>query len=166
MNFDPYDSAAWRTFDLLDAEEAAAFDDAMRHDPVLQSAYFEMDRLAAAIATTLTAPIEPKPGQLERLQSRLGLQASKHPHYWLTLSGWSAAAVLGVLLALHLTGIIDQWDSGSGASPAVSTAAPRSAATPATAARAGCVPARLRAARASRRIGGGRSCIPRRRRRR
>ena len=61
MNFDPYDSAAWRTFDMLDADEAAAFDEAMRHDPVLQSAYFEMDRLSAAIATPSPLPSSPNP---------------------------------------------------------------------------------------------------------
>jgi hypothetical protein len=109
MNSDLYDSAAWRTFDMLDADESSIFDEAMRHDPVLQSAYFEMDRLSAAIAAALTTPIEPQTRQLERLQSRLGLHASKRAHIAMAVSGWAAALVLGVLLVLHLTGLIDSW---------------------------------------------------------
>ena len=71
MNSDPYDSAAWRTFGMLDADEPAIFDQAMHHDPVLRDAYLEMDRLSAAIAASAAAPIEPRTGQLERLQNRL-----------------------------------------------------------------------------------------------
>lgn len=111
MNFDPFDSAAWRTFNMLDEDESAIFDEAMLHDPVLRSAYLEMDRLSAAIAASTALPIEPKAGQLDRLQARLGLGPSKSAQFWLTISGWAAAAVLAILLTLHLTGIIDQWAS-------------------------------------------------------
>jgi hypothetical protein len=113
MNSDPYDSAAWRTFNMLDADESAIFDEAMRHDPLLRRAYLEMDRISAAIAATTALPIEPKPGQLERLQTRLGLNPSIRTHFWLAVSGWSAAAVLAILLILHLTGIINPSESAA-----------------------------------------------------
>ena len=77
MNSDPYDSAAWRTFGMLDPDESAIFDEAMRHDPLLRSAYREMDRISAAIAAATTPPLDPKPGQLERLQYRLSLNRPK-----------------------------------------------------------------------------------------
>ena len=98
MNSDPYDSAAWRTFGMLDADESAIFDEAMRHDPVLRSAYLEMDRLSAAIAATSIAPVEPRAGQLERLQNRLGLYPVKRAYLWLGISGWAAAAALALLM--------------------------------------------------------------------
>jgi hypothetical protein len=98
MNSDPYDSAAWRTFGMLDADESAIFDEAMRHDPVLRSAWLEMDRLSAAIAASTVPPVEPRAGQIERLQNRLGLYQVKRSHWWLGLSGWAAAAVLALLL--------------------------------------------------------------------
>ena len=94
---------------MLDRDEAAIFDDAMRHDPVLRSACLEMDRLSAAIAAATAAPLEPKPAQLELLRTRLGFGPPKSAPFWVAVSGWSAAAVLAVLLTLHLTGIIDQW---------------------------------------------------------
>jgi len=115
MNSDPFDSAAWRTFNMLDSDEAAVFDEAMRHDPVLRNACLEMDRLSAAIAAATAAPLTPQTGQLERLQSRLGLGPPKSAPFWVAVSGWAAAAVLAVLLVLHLTGIIDQWGASSGA---------------------------------------------------
>ncbi|MCX6866412.1 MAG: hypothetical protein NTV46_09395 [Verrucomicrobia bacterium] len=110
MNSDLYDSAAWRTFDMLDAEESTIFDEAMRHDPVLQSAFLEMNRLTAAIAVTQTPPVKPTPQQVLRLQTRLGLIPPQRSHFWPAFSGWAAAAVLAVLLTLHLTGIIDRID--------------------------------------------------------
>lgn len=116
MNSDPFDSAAWRTFNMLDPDESAIFDEAMRHDPVLLSAYLEMDRLATAIAAATAVPIEPKAEQLERVQARLGHGPPKSVQFWLAVSGWSAAAVLAILLTLHLTGIIDRW----GAAPLAS----------------------------------------------
>lgn len=109
MNSDPFDSAAWRIFNMLDPDETAIFDDAMRHDPVLRSACLEMDRLSAAIAAATATPLDPKPAQLERLQARLGLGPPKSTEFWLAVSGWSTAAVLAILLALLLTGIITPW---------------------------------------------------------
>jgi len=102
MNFDPYDSAAWRTFGMLDAEESALFDDAMRQDPGLRRACLEMDRLAAAIAATSAEPLVPQAGELERLQRRLGLGHGGHARrkspLWVALTGWSAAAALAVFV--------------------------------------------------------------------
>ena len=46
---------------------------------------------------------------LELLRTRLGFGPPKSAPFWVAVSGWSAAAVLAVLLTLHLTGIIDQW---------------------------------------------------------
>lgn len=120
MNFDPYDSAAWRTFDMLDAEQAAIFDQAMRHDPVLRSAYLEMNRLSAAIAVATALPIDPPTGQLDDLQTRLGLRAPGRSHFRLALAGWATAAVLAVVLALQLTGIIDRRHPGQPTPPAIS----------------------------------------------
>ncbi len=100
MNSDPYDSAAWRTFGMLDADESAIFDEAMRHDPLLRSAHQEMDRLSAAIAAATVTPIPPKAGQLERLQARLGLQSQRRSHLWLGVSGWAAAAALAMVLVI------------------------------------------------------------------
>lgn len=121
MNSDPYDSAAWRTFGMLDADESAIFDEAMRHDPVLRSAYLEMDRLSAAIAAANCIPIEPKAGQLERLESRLGLTPSRRAYLWLGLSGWAAAAVLAALLVISRSGSLGKT------SPEVATQEDRAA---------------------------------------
>jgi hypothetical protein len=119
MNFDPYDSVAWRTFGMLDAEETALFDEAMRDEPGLRRACLEMDRLAAAIAATTVEPVCPPAGQLERLQRRLGLaHAGRKSPLWLTVSGWSVAAALAGVLA---------WDRFG------SPEAPPSAAAPAIA---------------------------------
>lgn len=98
MNSDPHDSAAWRTFGMLDADESAIFDEAMRHDPLLRSAYLEMDRLSAAIGAASVAPIAPRAGQLERLQNRLGLYPARRLHVWMGISGWAAAAALALLM--------------------------------------------------------------------
>ncbi len=102
MNSDPYDSAAWRSFGMLDADESAIFDEAMRHDPLLRSASLDMDRLSAAVAVATTTPVAPRAGQLERLQSRLGLNPSRRAFLWLGLSGWATAAMLALLLAANL----------------------------------------------------------------
>lgn len=97
MNSDPNESAAWRVFGMLDADEAAGFDEAMRHNPELRNAHREMDCLAAAVAVAVTRPIAPRAGQLERLHERLGLNVVK-PRNWLAISGWAAAAVLAMAL--------------------------------------------------------------------
>ncbi len=84
---------------MLDADESAGFDEAMRHDPELRKAYREMDCLATAVAVTSTVPVRPRPGQLERLHARLGLDVSKTTN-WLGISGWAAAAALTMILVL------------------------------------------------------------------
>jgi hypothetical protein len=91
MNSDPHETAAWRTFGMLDSDEAAGFDEAMRQDPELRDAYWEMNLLSATVAAASVAPLAPRVGQLERLQARLGLQSSKSLN-WLGISGWAAAA--------------------------------------------------------------------------
>ncbi len=120
MNSDPYDSAAWRTFGMLDADESAIFDQAMRHDPVLRGAYLEMDRISAAIAASAAAPIEPRTGQLERLQNRLGLYPSRRAYLWLGVSGWAAAAAVTLVLFLDRSTpdkANDRSATASGSSP-------------------------------------------------
>jgi hypothetical protein len=99
MNSDPHENAAWRSFGMLDSDEAAAFDEAMRHDPVLKGACREMDRLATSIAVTTAPPLAPRAGQLERLHLRLGLYPRKRPN-WVAISGWGVAAALAMLMAL------------------------------------------------------------------
>ena len=108
MNSDPYDSAAWRTFNMLDADESAIFDEAMRHDPLLRSAYLEMDRLSAAIAATTAAAGRTQTRTTRTLAGPPRSQSGHRTHFWLAVSGWSAAAVLAILLTLHLTGIINR----------------------------------------------------------
>lgn len=100
MNSDPYESAAWRTFGLMDSDEATAFDEASRNDPALKNACLEMDHLTAAIAVNLTKPVTPRAGQLERLHLRLGLSPIPHRN-WLAISGWATAACLAGLLAVN-----------------------------------------------------------------
>lgn len=85
---------------MLDADESAIFDEAMRHDPLLRDAYLDVDRLSAAIAVASTTPVPPRAGQLERIQSRLGLNAARKIHLWLAVSGWAAAAVLALMLVI------------------------------------------------------------------
>ncbi len=84
---------------MLDADEAAGFDEAMRDDPELRIAYRDMNGLGAAIAAATVTPITPRAGQLERLQFRLGLHVWRHPN-WLGITGWAAAAALTVILVL------------------------------------------------------------------
>lgn len=98
MNSDPHDSAAWRIFGMLDADESAIFDEAMRHDLVLRRAHVEMDRLSAAISAASVAAVKPRAGQFLRLQNRLGLNPVRRVHIWIGVSGWAAAAVLALLL--------------------------------------------------------------------
>jgi hypothetical protein len=54
---------------------------------------------------------------------------SRRSHFGLAVAGWAAAFVLTVLLALHLSGIIDRWDNG-GSAPAGAAAPPVDAGTP------------------------------------
>jgi len=100
MNFDPYDSVAWKSFGMLDAEETALFDDAAHRELGLKRACLEMDRLAAAVAATIAEPILPSPDQLEDVQRRLGLVRGKsNTLLWLAISGWAAALALAGLWA-------------------------------------------------------------------
>lgn len=95
MNFDPYDSVAWKSFGMLDADETSLFEGAMVRDPGLRRACLEMDRLAAAIAATSAEPVMPQPEQLEYLQRRLGLlRGGRKCALWLAASGWAAAVAL------------------------------------------------------------------------
>jgi anti-sigma-K factor RskA len=107
MNSDPHDSAAWRTFGMLDAGESALFEDAMRHDPELRRTSIEMDRLATAIAAIRAEPVSPAPEQLGRLQRALGHTHAPHKcPLWIAVSGWGTAAALAALLAwLVFTGV-------------------------------------------------------------
>ncbi len=104
MNSDPHETAAWRTFGMLDVDETASYDEAMRHDPRLKQAQHEMDFLVAAMAAVTTLPIKPGAGQLERLHFQLGLNVSK-PTNWLGISGWAAAAVLAMILVIQSSDI-------------------------------------------------------------
>ncbi len=93
---DPLETAAWRTFGMLDADESATFDETAKHDTELRHACRDMDRLTAAIAVATTPPVAPRAGQLERLHLRLGLPARRRLN-WPAISGWAAAAALGIL---------------------------------------------------------------------
>ena len=84
---------------MLDADEAASFDEAMRDDPELRIAYRDMNGLSAAVAAAIVTPITPRAGQIERLQSRLELNASRRPN-WLGITGWAAAAAVTVILVV------------------------------------------------------------------
>jgi len=120
MNSDPHESAAWRAFGMLDADEAAGFDEAMRQDPALRNTWREMNCLSAAVAAATVTPMAPRAGQLERLQSRLGLNTTKSTN-WPAITGWAAAAVLAVIL------VLDQQAPATGKS---ANASPPASATP------------------------------------
>ncbi|MEY4245100.1 MAG: hypothetical protein RLZZ245_2685 [Verrucomicrobiota bacterium] len=85
---------------MLDADEAASFDEAARQDPELEKAYREVNCIAAAVAAATSTPLAPRAGQLARLQSRLGLNTSKRTN-WLGISGWAAAAALAMLVVIE-----------------------------------------------------------------
>jgi hypothetical protein len=100
MNFDPYDSVAWKSFGMLDADEASLFEDAMLREPGLRRACLEMDRLATAIAAITAEPVMPQPDQLEHLQRRLGLvRGGRKCSLWIAASGWAAAVALACVSA-------------------------------------------------------------------
>jgi hypothetical protein len=85
---------------MMDAEESAAFDDALRESPELRDAYREINALAAAVAVTHVKPLQPRAGDFERLQTRLGLLRQR-PVNWLGISGWAIAASLALLLVVN-----------------------------------------------------------------
>jgi hypothetical protein len=99
MNSDPHESAAWRAFGMLDAEESAAFDDALRENADLRDAYREINALTAAVAAAQVKPLQTRAGDFERLQTRLGLR-HKRPVNLLGISGWAIAASLALLLVV------------------------------------------------------------------
>jgi hypothetical protein len=84
---------------MLDAEESAAFDDALRENADLRDAYREMNALAAAVAVSQVKPLQTRAGDFERLQTRLGLLRQR-PVNWLGISGWAIAASLALLLVV------------------------------------------------------------------
>ena len=96
MNSDPHENAAWRAFGILDADEAANYDQALCENLELKKAHQEMEILVAAVAVVNVAPVTPKIGQLERLQSRLGLNLAKRTN-WLGISGWAAASLITII---------------------------------------------------------------------
>lgn len=85
---------------MLDAEESAAFDDALRESAELRHAYREINALAAAVAVSQVKPLQTRAGDFERLQARLGL-LRKRPVNWLGISGWAIAASLALLLVVN-----------------------------------------------------------------
>lgn len=100
MNSDPHETAAWRAFGMLDADQASAFDEAARQDPELNQVVREMDELTAAVAVVSTVPVTSRPGELDRLRARLGFSGHRRSQ-WLAWSGWAAAAVLALLLVIQ-----------------------------------------------------------------
>jgi hypothetical protein len=127
MNSDPHDSAAWRTFGMLDANESALFEDAMRHDPELRRTSIEMDRLATAIAAISVEPVSPAPEQLERLQRALGhSHAPRKCPLWIAVSGWSTAAALAALLAWRVSVGVEEEPSTAVVKPDPPPPAPES----------------------------------------
>lgn len=109
---------------MLDADESAIFDEAMRHDPLLRDAYLDMNRLSAAIAVASATSVPPRAGQLERIHSRLGLNHARKIHLWLAVSGWAAAAVLALML------VIAKSPDSTGGSPTHTATAPPAKAAP------------------------------------
>ncbi|NJM36733.1 MAG: hypothetical protein HC845_02020 [Akkermansiaceae bacterium] len=101
MSSDPKETAAWRAFGMLDADESASYDESLRSDPEFAQAFREIEILTAAVAVATTPPITPRDGQLERLQARLGLQEKKKRVNWLGISGWAAAAALAMAMILN-----------------------------------------------------------------
>lgn len=104
---------------MLDAEESAAFDDALRENADLHKAYREINALAAALAVSQVKPLQTRAGEFERLQARLGLLRQR-PVNWLGISGWAIAASLALLLVVsHSHRLVDQGTpKGASAAPA------------------------------------------------
>ncbi len=107
---------------MLDAEESAAFDDALRDNADLRHAYREISALAAAVAVSQVKPLQTRAGEFERLQTRLGLLRER-PVNWLGISGWAIAASLALLLVVsHRHSLVDhgvtsQTPTGAKATP-------------------------------------------------
>jgi hypothetical protein len=133
MNSDPYDSAAWRTFGMLNPDETLLFDEAMRQDPALKITARELVSLAAAIAAVSVSPQPPSEGQLDRLRHRLKLNhsAAIRASSRAGLAGWICASLLALLLALNWTGIIGRKPAAQSTALPIPSAPARSAALPA-----------------------------------
>ena len=114
MNSDLHETAAWRTFGMLDADEAGAFDEAVRRDPELRKAVDEIHELTTALAVVSSVPVKPRAGELDRLRARLGFPVRRRSQ-WIAWSGWAAAAVLAVAL------VIEKPSKEAGASMAEAT---------------------------------------------
>ncbi|OYV05937.1 MAG: hypothetical protein CFE26_08945, partial [Verrucomicrobiales bacterium VVV1] len=84
---------------MLDADEAGAFDEAVRRDPELRKAVDEIHELTTALAVVSSVPVKPRAGELDRLRARLGFQVRRRSQ-WIAWSGWAAAAVLAVALVI------------------------------------------------------------------
>lgn len=85
---------------MLDADDAAGFDEAMRLDPELKKAYLEMESLTAAFAVASVKPVTPRAGQLERLERQLGIHKAKRTN-WAAISGWAAAAAVTLFVFIN-----------------------------------------------------------------
>ena len=110
---------------MLDAEESAAFDDALRENADLRNAYREINALSAAVAASQVKPLQTRAGEIERLQTRLGLLRQR-PVNWLGISGWAIAASLALLLVVsHSHRLVDQGrPMGASAAPASAPGSP------------------------------------------
>lgn len=84
---------------MLDADEAGAFDEAVRRDPELRNAVDEIHELTTAVAVVSSVPVKPRAGELDRLRARLGFPVRRRSQ-WFAWSGWAAAAVLAGLLMI------------------------------------------------------------------
>lgn len=84
---------------MLDADEACAFDEAVRRDPELRKVVDEIHELTTALAVVSSVPVKPRAGELDRLRARLGFQVRRRAQ-WIAWSGWAAAAVLAVALVI------------------------------------------------------------------
>ena len=96
MNSDPHETAAWRAFGMLDADEASAFDEAARLDPELRRVFEEMNGLMTAVAVVSAARVAPRKGEIDRLRARLGFSSHRR-NPLITWSGWAAAAALALM---------------------------------------------------------------------
>lgn len=101
---------------MLDADEAGAFDEAVRLDPELRKVVDEIHELTTAVAVVSSVPVRPRAGELERLRARLGFPVHRRSS-WLAWSGWAAAA------ALALAWVIQKPASEAGKSVAETTGA-------------------------------------------
>lgn len=127
MNSDPYDSAAWKTFGMLDADENAIFNDAMRDDPALRTYSLELDRLSAAVAASTAIPVDHGTEPIESIRRRLKLNPAMRAGRLFALAGWGAAAVLAIALILSRSG---RSDASATQSKAVTSGTGKPAATP------------------------------------